>query len=394
MIKAAIIIERANIQLGGAERSILELARTLTEMGVDVTLLAATGNSESVNIKVLCDKNGKRTSLTRFSMAIQDHLNTYDYDIVHSTLPLDFADIYQPRGGAYPEAVERNAASYNSPLRSFLKRTTHFLNFRRTELLVAEKLVCMKPNGPVVAALSNYVVGQFKKHYQLDDGRIALIPNAVTSPKPVEPDQLQKAKSAILGELNIDADTHSAVFLFAANNFRLKGLDTLLRALKIAETSPDGNKICLAVAGSDNGIRQYEKTALSLGIVGRVVFLRSLKNIFPALSVCDAAVLPTYYDPCSRFILEALAAQKPVITTKFNGAADFYKDSVHGRILDDPSDAAELARSLVFYSQKNNAQTAADAIINDRLIETISIERHCRQLIELYNRIIESKQKK
>ena len=394
MIKVALIIERANIQLGGAERSIIELTETLAEMGIDVTLLAASGSSESVNIKVLCDNAGKRTSLTQFAAAIKDHLNTYDYDIVHSTLPLDFADIYQPRGGAYPEAIDRNAVSYNNPAHTLLKRAAHFLNFRRTELLIAEKLLCSKKNGPIVAALSNYVCRQFAWSYKLPESRIALIPNAVKPPLPIPQDELDRANTSIRTELNIDTDTPATVYLFAANNFRLKGLDTLLHALKIVHTTYSKKRICLAIAGNDSNINYYEKLALNLGIIGQVVFLRSLKSIYPALSVCNAAVLPTYYDPCSRFILEALAAQKPVITSKFNGASDFYKDDVHGKILDKPNDKHALAEALIFYSQKNNAQSAVNAIINDKLIDNIVITRHCRQLIELYDKIIESKQKK
>ena len=71
MIKVALIIERANIALGGAERSILELTEALAALGADVTLLAATGDCDAANIKVLCEDNGSgRTSLAKFGVAI------------------------------------------------------------------------------------------------------------------------------------------------------------------------------------------------------------------------------------------------------------------------------------------------------------------------------------
>ena len=55
MIKAAIIIERADISLGGAERSIYELTTQLAAMGVKVTTLAAKGNIVNENFHILCN---------------------------------------------------------------------------------------------------------------------------------------------------------------------------------------------------------------------------------------------------------------------------------------------------------------------------------------------------
>jgi UDP-glucose:(heptosyl)LPS alpha-1,3-glucosyltransferase len=394
MIKLAIIIERANIQLGGAERSIHELAQILTESGVDVTLLAATGATKSPNIKVLCDNNKKRTSLTAFAAAIKSHLKTYDYDIIHSTLPLDFTDIYQPRGGAYPEAIIRNAESFSNPLQRITKKYLHYFNLRRTELLIAERNLCNQHNHPIIAALSEYVSNQFIKHYSIDSNRITLIPNAVQLPNADTLKKSEKLNTAIRGDLNIDNDTPGFVYLFAANNYRLKGLNTLLDAVKIIQNIPSAPNICVAVAGNDKKQMLYEKLTVKLDVVSKIVFIKSIKSIYEALEICDAAVLPTYFDPCSRFILEGLAAGKPVITTKFNGAAEFFENGKHGIILDDPSDPCALAEAMIFYAQKNNAQNASNAIMEDRLADNISIKRHVDMLIELYEKIIEEKNRK
>lgn len=394
MIKTALIIERANIALGGAERSIVELCDALTELGAEVTLLAATGNSENKNIKVLCRGNqNKRTSLARFGEALQNHFRDNQYDIIHSTLPFGFADIYQPRGGSYFEAMVRNAASFGNPIRRTIKRRTHFLNRRRTELLHAEKQICENENGPVVAALSEYVVKQFAEHYGLKPNRVMLIRNAVKIVSQQNDSNTEELRTKIYQSLNITDPQESVVFLFGANNFRLKGLDTILKALTLAERTDDGRRILVAVAGSGN-IKKYSAMADKLGVAERVLFLDSLDGISGAMAICDVAVLPTYYDPCSRFILEGLAAGKPVITTVFNGAKDFIINEKHGIILEKPDNAAELAAAMKFYGQKSNAQQASDAIIDDKLNEDISIARHGCQMIELYKKIIEDRREK
>jgi UDP-glucose:(heptosyl)LPS alpha-1,3-glucosyltransferase len=390
MIKVALIIERANIALGGAERSIVELTEALAELGADVTLLAATGDCNAANIKVLCDGNSSgRTSLAKFGTAIENHFKENHYDIIHSTLPFAFADIYQPRGGSYAEAIVRNSASYDSAIYSSVKQATHFLNRKRAELFNAEKTICQNDNGPVVAALSEYVAGQFARHYAMDAERIVLIRNGVKIDSEPDDSSKDQLRSKVYQALDITDRQGSCVFLFGANNFRLKGLATILRALKIIKAADGETKIYVAVAGSGK-VKKYSALAEKLGVTDRVVFLESLKGISSAMAVCDVALLPTYYDPCSRFILEGLAAGKPVITTVFNGAAEFISDRKHGKILKNPGDSEQLAEAMRFYAEKSNAQKASDAIIADSLKQDISIMRHGRQMIELYEKIMDN----
>ena len=69
-LKVAIVIERADIALGGAERSVFELAPALTARGLDVEILVAKGQTKAKNIHILCaDAGGKRTSYSAFEKA-------------------------------------------------------------------------------------------------------------------------------------------------------------------------------------------------------------------------------------------------------------------------------------------------------------------------------------
>ena len=100
------------------------------------------------NINILCaERPGKRTSLADFEKVLINHLIENRYNIIHSTLPFDFADIYQPRGGSYPEAIIRNAASYQNRLISSYKLITHYANLRRSALLRAEGVPPYPPGG-------------------------------------------------------------------------------------------------------------------------------------------------------------------------------------------------------------------------------------------------------
>ena len=121
------------------------------------------------------------------------------------------------------------------------------------------------------------------------------------------------------------------------------------------------------------------------------MFLGHLPSIQNALSISDVAVLPTFYDPCSRFILEGLAAGKPVITTKFNGATDFFVNNRHGKVIDSPDDVSALAEAIGYFTDTDNIQKASQAIAADNLKEKISIDRVAEQLISIYKSILEKR---
>ncbi len=380
--RVAIIIERADVALGGAERSISEVTDALSTLGLEVDLLAARGVPGNANVHLLCqDLPGKRVTLAAFGAALQRHLAQTHYDIVHSVLPLDFTDLYQPRGGTYAESALRNAASYANPAVRLYKRLTAWTNCRRMELLRAERRLCQGSTGPLVAALSHYVVDQLRTHYGTDPQRIVLTLNGVATGRQVDPNEGKALRSQIADATQKDP----VVFLFAAHNFRLKGLDRLIRALAVTESPA-----CLAVvgAGKTDGPRQL---AQRLGVGNRVAFLGPLKQVQNAVAAADVGILPTFYDPSSRFILEVLAAGKPVVTTRFNGAVDHFKNGRHGIVVDSPDDIRALADAIRHFTVAANIQRAARAIAEDKLIENISIRRVANELFGVYERIEERK---
>ena len=56
-----------------------------------------------------------------------------------------------------------------------------------------------------------------------------------------------------------------------------------------------------------------------------VHFLGYHDDIRECFASSDFFVMPTYYDPCSLVVLEALACGLPVITTVQNGASELYQ---------------------------------------------------------------------
>lgn len=387
--KVAIIIERANIILGGAERSVFELATALSALGFEVDILAAKGQTNAKNIHILCqDAPGKRTSYSTFAKALKRHLAENHYDTIHSVLPFSFVDVYQPRGGSFAESILRNAASYQNKFLASYKRLTAFANFRRTVLLRAERKLCKDSNGPVIIAISKYVANQFKQHYGTDPQRIVVIPNGIRINKRIDAAEADRLRTQILAQLGITEAEAPVFFLFVANNFRLKGLTVLIKAMQLATSSDTARQAYLIIAGHGR-THKYRRMAGKLNVHKKIVFLGPIRRIQNVLSIIDVAILPTFYDPSSRYILEAIAAQRPVITTKFNGATDLFVSSRHGKVIDKSENAPALAEAIGYFTNTDNTQRASEAIAADNLKEKISITRVAKQLETLYKSILE-----
>ncbi|HRU14679.1 MAG TPA: glycosyltransferase family 4 protein [Anaerohalosphaeraceae bacterium] len=390
--KIAILTERADIALGGAERSVRELTDELNRQGIQTLLLTVAGTSDSSRIHVLCpSRKAKRTPLPLIETALQEYLKTNPCDLLHSTLPVSAADIYQPRGGSWRQAAIQNAQSYPDPFRRFFKRRFHFLNRRRTQYLLAEAKVLTANPNLTVAALSNSVKQHFLRHIPISPDRIVVIPNGIRLPEPPPTQSVTDFRSRILRSAGLNPADPAVLFLFAANNFRLKGLFDLIHALALAaRKSP--LPLVLAVVGKDNP-RQARNLAWLAGIEQKIVFCGPLPDISAALAAADAAVLPTWYDPSSRFILEALAMAKPVLTTSLNGAAEFIRRNRHGIIIAHPRCRQALADGLLALTHPQTRTAFSQAILEDNLRSEVSITRHVRQLISLYKQILTRKNK-
>jgi glycosyltransferase involved in cell wall biosynthesis len=391
-LRITILAEHADITRGGAERSVRDLSEELNRQGIETTLLTVTGPVNNKHIQTLFpNSNAKRIPLACLEKTLQDYLKTHPCDLLHSTLPVFGADIYQPRGGSWKQAVLQHAQSYPNPLYRFFKRHLHFLNRRRTQYLHAEQRLLTGFSGPVIAALSESVKSHFIRHYHLPPEQIAVIPNGIRLPETPSPEAVSGFREKILSSAGLKPSSNAVLFLFAANNFRLKGLYDFLAPFAAA-VRKSSVPLLLVVAGKDNP-RKARNLAWISGIEKSLVFTGPLPDLSAALAAADAAVLPTWYDPSSRFILEALALAKPVLTTTLNGACDFIQSDRHGIVVAHPRCRRQITEGLLRLADAETRNTFAEAILKDNLREQVSITRHVRQLISLYKQILARKNK-
>jgi glycosyltransferase involved in cell wall biosynthesis len=131
-----------------------------------------------------------------------------------------------------------------------------------------------------------------------------------------------------------------------------KGVDMLLEAIaSLANQIPTQ----LDIIGRGPERERLEQLVQKLDLQNNVVFhgFVEQERSRDLLAQCDALVLPSVYECGGAVVLEAMAAGKPVIATRWGGPAD-YLDPATG-ILIEPKDREAMIAQLVDAIQQLNA---------------------------------------
>ena len=137
------------------------------------------------------------------------------------------------------------------------------------------------------------------------------------------------------------------VLLLIGNDWRVKGLETVLRAMGALQELP-----VLLIAAGDDSPDSFRETARSLGISARCRFEPSREDVLDFYAAADLYVSPSREDSFGLPVAEAMACGLPAITSIFAGVFSLLHDGVDSLILRDPHDAKTLATMIRALYQK------------------------------------------
>ena len=156
------------------------------------------------------------------------------------------------------------------------------------------------------------------------------------------------------------------VILFVSNNFRMKGLSFLIKALASLKGKTP-HPFRLLILGRD---RQefYRRLAIRIGLSGEILFAGTTDEPEKYYGAADLLVHPSFYDACSLTVLEALASGLPVITTSSNGAGGIIHQGQEGYVISDPRNGQDLEEKISLFldpDRRAQASLAARALAED-----------------------------
>lgn len=392
-MRIAIVHESINAERGGAESAVGEMAQELAGRGLDVTVVvqqvgaaptSTTPSSDSVRLVSLPIRGTSKLGRTRAFVAAADEFCRRErFDIVHAITPCETADLYQPRGGTYAETIRRSLALHRNPLVRMVKTFGRLLNARQQFLLDVERRIMERARPAYVAAVSAYVARQIRDNFPAHPAeKTRVVFNAVAPPPIItlsdEQRQVLRAEQGVAGD--------APVALFVAHNFKLKGLRELLAAFRLIHHASRNVVLPrLLVCGAGNW-QPYARHADDLLRSGAVVYLGPRRDIPRLLAAADLLIHPTWYDPCSRVVLEALCCGLPVVTTSLNGAAEAIRPDVTGVVVASPADVDELAKGILRCTTDDIRTAAKNQTAEMR--QRLSMARHAAELEAYYRAII------
>jgi len=383
-MRIALVIERLDPFRGGREMSITQVAAGLAQRGHEVTILCQSGSwyGEGVQVAVLGRRGLLRVQRRRnFVTDVHAAIAAGHYDVVHTTLPITGAHVYQPRGGTVPGQMAASIRLWGRL--GFLRRAMEVLNLSRRLTARLERLVVADPSVHCLA-VSQMVADELREAYGRVDG-VRVVYNGVEVP---DCDIGQRADWRQRLRFQLNVGPQDPVFLTVASNFRLKGVVETIAAFSRWYHSHHGQVNARLVIVGRELVEGYERMA-SLRDVGRLVsFVPPTRDIFHWYAAADAVVLLTWYDPCSRVILEAARWGIPSVTTTYNGAAEALSEGA-GLVVSSPKDTRAVVAALDDLADPDRRARRVEAC--QRLAARLSVSRHVEELLAVYREVAQRK---
>jgi UDP-glucose:(heptosyl)LPS alpha-1,3-glucosyltransferase len=377
------VIERFTPTAGGVENVAWQVARELTRVGEEVTVITRHTRSETargvecrdacephVTIeKVRVPRAWQPLRVIAFSHAAANAARRGAFDIVHSFSRTRHQDLYRAGGGSHNDYLRRTYSRTGGVLRRFSPR--------HRVLLSIEARVFGDPTQRIQCA-SRLVADALVAEHGVSPERILLLPNAVDADRYGAPAAFEAGRR-LRARLDEKAER---IWLFPASGWHRKGLPVLFEDL--AKRHDPGLRLWIA-GRDDEG--PWRKKAAKLGILDRVRFLGVRDDLDAIYGAVDGMVLPTRYDAFANVTLEAAASGLPIITTRANGAAEWLADEVC--MLESANDPLELARAFEPFLDVEWRRTLGERA--RKKARSLDWAQHVSVLREEYRRIVDAR---
>ena len=368
---------------GGRETSTAQIAAELARRGCDVTILCQQGSwrHEGVEVVPLGRRGLTRAGrLRNFVDDVHRQLGQTHYDVGHAMLPIPAADVVQFRGGTI--AGQRLASRRRKgPIGSALAGLFAPLNARRATMAMLERQL-IADESVALLPVSDMVAQELAEHYGRTEN-LRVVYNAVADPVA---DAEQVAQWRRQGRIRVGLESEGILFLTLATNFALKGVAETIRAFARWRGTV-GRKVpgrLVVVGRTPERAEGYSRLAGAHGVAREVVFEDWTDRVEQVYAAADVCVLLSWYDPCSRVVLEATRRGIPSITTAWNGAGEILGDG-GGMVVPSPRHLADVAEAMVELTDAEKRRRAADRCL--AMSDQLSMSRHADELMAIYQEV-------
>jgi len=392
-MRIALNFRRIDPSKGGAETYVVDLCHRLADAGHRLTVFAEScrdgalpARAELVRVEAPGLTRWRRTwnFAGNSERALRRAAGSFDCSV--GLINTWHHDVLIPQGGVHGASLDYNARRFPAGWRRGAYILGKKANPKAWIYRAIEGRQYDPARGSRVVAVSEMVRGHLERYHGVPRDRIDVIPNAIDSGRLAVADR-EATRREFREKLGLAPG--DLVALFVGHNYGLKGLGPLLEAMDHRLLRDPGARPIKLLACGGGKPGPFRGMVARLGLREYVHLLGFQADIRPCFHAADFFALPTFYDPCSLVVFEALACGLPVITTTCNGAGELIGQGREGFVVPTPDSREELADALD--GMADDASRRLMAAKAERLGREQSFDRHVARLVEVFEKVAGSR---
>lgn len=357
--------------LGGSERYAYEICRRMVARGHSLDLFAWEADRDllhGITFHQVRDPFPFSSAgrLFLYARQVAKILPSMRHDIIHSHEKGFYQDIFTQHSFTYKEGMRKY---------SWLRRFDQiYLSLRSQIYLWLEK---KQMQSLWLVPVSTAIQEDISRNYARKDNLCVISPGVDIdhfSPAWVAENRDIQRRAANIAE-------DEFVVLFVGSEFKRKGLDHLIPAIKY--------KMQLLVVGRGNHLPYYQKLAASHGVNRQVHFIGLCQDVRNYYAMADVVVLPSLSEAFGMSILEAMACGLPIIVTANSGVAELVVDGKNGFLL---REFPQLSEVMHYLRSSPDVRRQVGAAAR-KTAETHTWDRATEAYEKLYYRVYDEKKR-
>jgi len=238
--------------------------------------------------------------------------------------------------------------------------------------------------GEMTTINSRLAADKLVKRGVVPRDRIRVIPNGLVLNKFMVNDS---NRAGLRQQLGISEDEF--LWLTVGRLEEQKDYPTLLQAFKVLKQG--GHMVQLRVAGQGPLLESLQAQVADLGLAEYVVFLGLRRDIPLLLNAADAFVLSSAWEGLPNVVMEAMAAEKPIVATCVGGVPELVQEGVSGYLVP-PHDTEALAAAMgKMMGFSDTERTAMGQAGRAHIEANYSLDRVVDQWEALYQELLQRK---
>ena len=370
-----------NMEIGGAERTVLEITSFLKDTEFSSLVLTSGGkligelkkeNIEVIKLKI--DKKNPYSIIKNFFLFIKI-FREKKIDLIHvrSRAPA-WSAIFAAKKIGIPALTTWHGHVSNS---SFIKKIYNSIMLK----------------GDAVIANSAYTAERISKIYNIDLNKIDIISRGVN----VESFERSKFSNTEISNMRKmwSVDDNKIIILFPARLTRWKGHLVTIEAINLLKKEKFFDHVIFLFAGEKAGAENYIKKLNSIitkfKLQENIKLVERIENMPLAYLASDIVLSPSIEpEPFGRIPIEAQAAGKTIIASDHGAVKDTIKNGNNFTGFkvkpNDPQALSIAIKQSITMDKKDLTKMHERAISNVK--NNFSLENMCKKTLEVYKRLL------